>query len=439
MNNIHKRLSLLLSLIFLQIGVSRAQLYFPPKSTNTWDTLHFTRLDWCPSQVDSLYDFLASKNTKAFLVLKDGKIVLEKYFGTFTQDSLWYWASAGKSLAASVVGIAEQEGLLKLEDPVSKYLGKGWTTCPADKEDLITIRHQLTMTTGLNENLLNSDCTDPSCLTWKADAGTRWFYHNAPYTLTHDVVEAATGKSFNIYTYQQISSKIGMSGLWVKQGFNDLYISKARDMARYGLLVLGKGVWQADTVLKNRAFVQAMTETSQNLNKSYGYLWWLNGKGEIIFPGLPTVFNRNLIPSAPADLYAALGKNDQKLYIVPSQNLIVVRLGEAADEALPALSDFDDSLWITMNKLKCTTGYSNYDYTIDIAFQPNPFNNYFSLTLILGTTWQLIDLHGNVVLNGTASLDSFMVQTDKISDGFYYLTICNTNFIDVIKVAKISK
>lgn len=66
-----------------------------------------------------------------------------------------------------------------------------------------------------------------------------------------------------------------MSGAW----FQSVYYSKARDMARYGLLALNKGVWQSDTVLKDTSYFRAMTNTSQNFNKSYGYLWWLNGKG----------------------------------------------------------------------------------------------------------------------------------------------------------------
>lgn len=413
----------------------QAQLYFPPKTTEVWDTMHYSRLEWCGSKIDSMYAFLENKNTRAFIVLKDGKIVLEKYFGTFTQDSLWYWASAGKSLAASVVGIAEYQEFLKLDDPVSKYLGKGWTTCPSDKEDLITIRHQITMSTGLNENLLNSDCTNPECLTYKADAGTRWFYHNAPYTLTHDVVEAATGKTFNTYTYQNLSSKIGMGGLWFKQGWNDIYISKARDMARYGLLVLGNGIWNGDTVLKNRNFVTTMSQSSQNLNKSYGYLWWLNGKGEIIFPGLPTVFNRDLITSAPKDLFAGLGKNDQKLYIVPSQNLVVVRLGDAADQELPALSDFDNELWDYLSDLKCNTG--NIPLVDgDSKVFPNPFTDYLQIDTENGTEWTITDLQGKILMNGTSLSGSVRVETKPLAKGIYFLRTSRGGQNSVVKLMK---
>ncbi|MFN5596947.1 MAG: serine hydrolase, partial [Bacteroidota bacterium] len=83
--------------------------YFPP-NTGTWETTSPQSLGWCDANIDSLYNYLNQKNTKAFIILKDGKIVLEKYFGNFTQDSIWYWASAGKTLTAFTVGLAQQDG-----------------------------------------------------------------------------------------------------------------------------------------------------------------------------------------------------------------------------------------------------------------------------------------------------------------------------------------
>ena len=66
---------------------ARAQLYFPPNTSN-WDTLSPSTLNWCPQKIQNKYDYLYSTNSKVFIVHKDGKIVLEKYFNTFTEDSL---------------------------------------------------------------------------------------------------------------------------------------------------------------------------------------------------------------------------------------------------------------------------------------------------------------------------------------------------------------
>ena len=191
-------------------------LYFPPVSGNTWDTLSPASLGWCQSRIDSLYNYLEARHTKGFIVLKDGKIVLEKYFGTFTQDSIWYWASAGKSLTATLVGIAQQENLLNINNSVSSYLGNGWTSAPPDKEDSITVKHLLTMTSGLDDDLPapcdNTD-TATSCLQYLTGAGTRWAYHTGAYRKLQDVVSAVSGKNYNIFTANRIGSHIGMSGL----------------------------------------------------------------------------------------------------------------------------------------------------------------------------------------------------------------------------------
>lgn len=83
--------------------------YFPPLSGDQWATIDPKDLDWCEEGVAGLYSFLEEKETKAFIVLKDGKIAVEKYFGTFTKDSIWYWASAGKSLAGFLTGMAQEK------------------------------------------------------------------------------------------------------------------------------------------------------------------------------------------------------------------------------------------------------------------------------------------------------------------------------------------
>lgn len=331
-------------------------LYFPPVSGTEWQTTTVASLGWNGSLLNDLYTYLQQKNTKAFIILKNGKIVAERYFGTFTADSSWYWASAGKTMTAMLVGIAQQEGLLNINNKTSQYLGTGWTSLPLSKEDLITVKHQLTMTTGLDDAVTpDNDCTSPACLVYKADAGTRWAYHNAPYTILDKVVENAAGTTFNEYFRQKIRDKIGMNGIWfMGGGYNNVYYSTARSMARFGLLMLNKGKWDATTILSDTNYFNAQVNTSQTLNNSYGYLTWLNGKANYMLPTVQFVFSGPLMPNAPADLFAALGKNDQKVYVVPSQNLVVIRMGESAGNTQLAVSSFDNELW---GKLKGVIGY----------------------------------------------------------------------------------
>jgi CubicO group peptidase (beta-lactamase class C family) len=311
-----------------------AQLYFPPNNTNTWATTDPSSLGWCQHKIDSLYQFLETNSTKAFILLKDGKIVLEKYLNGHSPTSNWYWASAGKTLTATLVGIAQQENFLKLSDQTSKYLGKGWTSCTPDQEDQITIRHQLTMTSGLDDGTGDPYCTLSTCLKYKAEAGTRWAYHNGPYTLLDGVIEKATNKTLNQYNNQKIKSITGMDGFFIYQDYNNVYFSTARSMARFGLMILNKGNWNGTPVISDQQFYQDMVNPSQSINESYGYLWWLNGKNSYMVPGAQIKIPGSIQPNAPNDMFSALGKNGQFINVIPSQNIVLIRMGDNPDSVL---------------------------------------------------------------------------------------------------------
>lgn len=320
-------------------------LYYPPSSVGgEWVTISMESLNWDTAAATSLNTFLEAEGTQAFLILKDGKIAMESYFGTTTKESLWYWASAGKTLTAFTVGIAQSEGKLALNDRTSEYLGQGWTSASAEKEEKIRIADQLRMTSGLDEHIF--ECTLPACLQYKSDAGSRWAYHNGPYTLLQQVVANAVSADFTAYFNNRLRDKIGMDGFWIAQGEgNNIYYSSARAMGRFGLLILGKGRWDSEPVLPDSDYFEQMLRPSQSHNKAYGYLWWLNGQDTFMAPGSQVVFPGQLIPSAPADLVAGLGKNDQKLYVVPSENLVIVRMGNDTGDALLGPSSFDNALW----------------------------------------------------------------------------------------------
>ncbi|MGB3183333.1 MAG: serine hydrolase [Cyclobacteriaceae bacterium] len=325
------------------------EMYFP--SGSEWKTYPADDLGWDTEEEDDLHDFLESNGTRAFIVLKQGRIVMEKYWGQniaqtspFTSASNWYWASAGKTLTATLTGIAQQEGRLSINDKTSDYLGSGWTDMPQAQEEQITIRHQLTMTTGLDYEVNDIHCTDKECLTYKADAGTQWYYHNAPYTLLEAVISEATGIPYNDYTDQKLESKIGMDGMWIQSGYNNVYWSTPRDAARFGLLMLNRGKWNDISVLEDSLYFDNMISTSQELNPAYGYLWWLNGKSSVILPGSPASINMAIASNAPDDLYAAMGKNGQFIDVVPSEGLVVVRMGEAPDDSLVPVA-FHNQMW----------------------------------------------------------------------------------------------
>jgi CubicO group peptidase (beta-lactamase class C family) len=370
---------LLLPIVLLYLsGTSTLaqQLYFPaPQANSPWETEDPDAIGWCTDQLPPLLEFLEQSNTKAFIVLKGGKIVIEEYFGTFTADSNWYWASAGKSLTAFLVGRAQQEGFLDINASTSTYLGPGWTNLNPAQEEAITVWHQLTMTSGLDDSGV-LDCTDPACLTYLAEPGSRWSYHNAPYTLLDPVLENATGIGLNTFLFTRLTQTTGINGLYLPVGFNNVFFSRARSMARFGLLMQGGGAWAGNPILSDAAYYQAMITPSQSLNEAYGYLWWLNGSSTYLLPGLQFPLPGPAMPNTPLDVYAALGRDGQILNISPSTGLVVVRMGASPGGVVFVPNLYNDQIWQYLNAVICeATSVAEPD--MDSAlFHPNPARHF---------------------------------------------------------------
>ncbi|WP_020567906.1 serine hydrolase [Neolewinella persica] len=364
-------------------------IYFPPVTNSNWETMSLQEAGFCSANEQALYDYLAETNTDAFLLLKDGKIVIEKYFGDFTAISPHVWNSAGKSLMAFAVGVAADLDSLNINDRTTDYLGADWTDCP-ETEDSIRIIHQLTMTSGLSDATGDPFCTAPECLGCLADPATRWDYHNGPYTLLGEVIEAAVGQDLNDFVTERIKRPTGMTGQYRYFGDNRIFISNARSMARFGLLMLNGGTWDGTPVLRDANYVNAMTNSSQDLNKSYGYLWWLNGKASYQLPGLQFSFPGPIMPDAPAETYAAIGKNGQIINVVPSQGLVVVRMGDTPGDGSLVSSNYNDSIWVRINDLDCATSVAGVDLNNEVKVFPNPATTDVRLSATTGLSWVTI-------------------------------------------------
>lgn len=314
-------------------------LYFPPNGSSVWEEKSPAELGWNQTELAELLHWLSTQDTRAFIILKDGKLVVEEYWGIkltgvgeMDQNSYWYWASAGKTLTAALVGIAVQEKLLKINDRTQKYLGEGWTSMPTNQEREIRLIHHLTLTTGIDDRVVNLDDPAPENLKYLAKPGTRWSYHNATYSLLEKVVVKAAGQDFQAYFKEKLGDKIGMKGFWQQTGLNNVFYSDARSFARFGLLMLAKGNW-GGTPIWLGDFFEKMVQTSQNMNQSFGYLTWLNGKAAYMIPGSQTAVSGSIIPQAPADMYQAMGKNGQFLMVIPSLNMVIVRMGTTGGDA----------------------------------------------------------------------------------------------------------
>lgn len=306
--------------------------YYPPIEGNEWETALPADLGWDSTALEQTVSYVRDHNSTAFLILQRGKMVVEEYWQGWGIGTAMPIFSAAKSVTSVLMGIAQEQGRLSIADTMSKYLGKGWAGAPLENEAVIAIKHVLKMTSGLND-----------AFEFEADAGTKWYYNTPVYWKLFQVLKAATGKDMDDFSREVLWSRTGMR--WCAWNGRTMACS-ARDAARFGLMILGNGTWAGKGIIADKSYLRASTNRAQELNQSYGYLWWLNGEDSFRLPGsVDERFEGPLIPSAPADMFAALGAADKKIYIVPSLDLVVMRHGGTAGEARAASSSFDRQLW----------------------------------------------------------------------------------------------
>lgn len=308
-----------------------------------------------PGAMDDVLDYARSQRTTGFLVVRERKTLAETNWpvtggaGLFsalayetTSDGalLEDVASQQKSFVAMLAAIAVDKGLLDVEASVSDIIGAGWSKASRDEERAIRVIHLLTMCSGLGEKLERV-----------AAPGAAFFYNTPAYAVTKAVLAAAAKQSLETITQDWLTAPAGMTNTaWRKRpasmadvGNPTGLVTSPRDVARFGQVVLDGGRAADGTRIVSEVQLKAMFERTAT-NPSYGRLWWLNGGAYALRP-LAGRSDGPLIPAAPADLVAALGALDRKLYVVPSLKLVVVRMGQAALD-----KDFDQQLWLRLMK-----------------------------------------------------------------------------------------
>jgi CubicO group peptidase (beta-lactamase class C family) len=320
----------------------------PVPSAAGWATVDPAAVGWDPAALETAFDYAGEHASRAMVAAVGGRVVAQRSWGVdlgFARDV----ASVQKSVTALLIGNLVDAGRVALTQPVATYLGAGWTRATPAQEAEISVRHLMTMTSGLTDDLR-----------FEAAPGTRWRYNTNAYQELPHVVEAVTHQTVDAVTRAELFDPIGVSaasrwrdrlglGPFSTDGSGRRIkglVMTAPDMARVGLLVARGGDWGGHRVLNDPRYLAAALNSSQALNPSYGYLWWLNGKSAHVLPGPPVRHSGPIIPTAPADLVAALGKDDQKIYVCNSLDLVVTRIGaNAGARAFDALSGFDAELW----------------------------------------------------------------------------------------------
>ena len=169
-----------------------------------------------------------------------------------------------------------------------------------------------------------------------------WNYNNSAIQTLSQVLEVTVGQDPVDFANENLLEPIGMtdSKMTTDKSGNMLTFmglqSSCPDMARFGLLFLNHGMWGGEQIVPS-AWVEEATTPSQDLNPSYGYLWWLNtssdagGSGDVA-TGAATMPRQQMVPGVPDDVFFALGLGNQIVSVVPSEDIVAVRLGGAKAE-----------------------------------------------------------------------------------------------------------
>jgi len=311
---------------------------------------------WNPAALAEAVAYVQSQKTTGFLIIQDRQVIYEHNWplplsattfaanfthGTDAHDALQEdVASAQKSFVAILASVGIDKGLLDISKPVSAYIGPGWSKASVEQEGAITVRNLMEMSSGLTERLA-----------YEAPSGSKFFYNTPAYAIMKPVLEHASSQKLDGLTRLWLTEPAGMMDtLWRQRprAFADVgnptgLYTTPRDMAKLGQLVLDKGKAVDGKQVISEAQLAALFERSPT-NPAYGRLWWLNGSTYTLRPaGVRT--ETALIPAAPAELVAALGAQDRKIYVVRGRKLIVVRTGQAAPDR-----GFDQQVWLRLMK-----------------------------------------------------------------------------------------
>jgi CubicO group peptidase (beta-lactamase class C family) len=251
--------------------------------------------------------------------------------------------SVTKSVTSSLVGIAEEEGRLQLDQSATNYIPR-WASTPSDR---VTIRNLVSNDSGRFWSFESDYITglfpalDQTAyavgLSQQFDPGAVWEYNNAAIQTLEDVLAQATEQDVGRYAQAQLFEPIGASAqMGADPAGNTLTYqgvsASCDDMARFGYLTLRDGEWKGQQIIPKQWLKQA-TQPSTELNSAYGYMWWLNRKGHVVQPSFPVrnEYDGQLVPGSSEQMFFAIGAFGQLIIVDPKDEFVIVRLQNVTD------------------------------------------------------------------------------------------------------------
>lgn len=307
----------------------------------------------------------AQLGTRAVVVVYKDRIVGERYAPGFgPQTPLVGW-SMTKSVVHALVGVLVAQGKLDITKPAAV---PEWSD-PNDPRSKITLDQLLRMSSGLkfdetyedyNSDVVRMLYRQPdtgayaASLPLEAEPDTKWYYSSGTTNIISRLIRHTVGGSTEDYwnfPYSALFSKIGMHRSTIDPDPSGTFIGSsymwatARDWARFGLLYQHDGVWQGTRLLPEGWVKYGVTPTPLSEQGYYGAHWWLNAGTK----GNPA---DRVWPDLPTDAYSAQGFEAQRVLIIPSRDLVVVRLGLSRPETTFNTNDFGKSILAALGRLE---------------------------------------------------------------------------------------
>jgi CubicO group peptidase (beta-lactamase class C family) len=281
---------------------------------------------------DEVAALVEGTGTRAFLVVHRDRLVLERYSDGVSATDRQTSFSMAKSVLSTLVGIAVDDGLLDLDEPVTAYLPELAERDPRFAE--ITVRHLLTMASGIHYSEEGMPWSDDALTYYGTDLrelaltrtriegrpGERWHYNNFHPLLVGLVLERVTGTSVSDFMARRLWQPLGAEAdaTWSldseRSGFEKMESgvnARPRDFARLGLMMLHEGRWAGRRIV-SPAWVAEATSPSTRTDPAsfYQYFWWVGPND----------------PGGRASFFAR-GKYGQTIGVFPDEQVVVVRLG----------------------------------------------------------------------------------------------------------------
>ena len=312
----------------------------PKEIADGWKTAHLNEVGVDSSRIYQLFNQLGPAKHKihSVLLVKNANLVLEEYFGKNEIDTPHDLRSATKSIISILLGIAiDKEFIEDIDDPVSKYLGnlKARKNLDPRKAD-ITIRHLITMSSGLDCDDWDRQSTGQEDKVYRKkdwlqytldlpminEPGKKTYYCSMGVVLAAEIISRASGERLDEFAENYLFQPLGITnyrwghtttGRPIIPSAKRLYMTP-RDLAKIGLLVSNKGVWQGKQIVSEAWLSQATSKHARLASLDYGFLWW-----RIPFK----------LGSGTTTAIAATGNGGQYIFILEPLNAIAIFTGGA--------------------------------------------------------------------------------------------------------------